>query len=161
MIIHLIWAQDNSGGIGKMGKLPWKIPEDLYHFKKLTINSTIIMGRKTWESLPKKPLPKRRNIVLSSKRMEDVECYNSIENCIKTLKNDKIKKVFVIGGAKVYKNFIFFADELHITYVNKKIIGIDTFLPFSKDKINNTFKIVKEYELSKNALYTHWIKIIN
>ena len=67
MEIHLIWAQDKNGGIGKDGKLPWHISEDLINFKKITSNNTIIMGRKTWESLPKKPLPNRRNIVLSSK----------------------------------------------------------------------------------------------
>ena len=56
MEIHLIWAQDNNGGIGLNGKLPWHISEDLKNFKKITSNSTIIMGRKTWESLPIKPL---------------------------------------------------------------------------------------------------------
>ena len=79
MKIHLIWAQEINGGIGKNGKLPWHISEDLQNFKKLTLESTILMGRKTWESLPIKPLPKRRNIVLSSKKVADVECYTSIE----------------------------------------------------------------------------------
>ena len=60
MEIHLIWAQENNGGIGKNGQLPWHIPEDLKNFKKLTLNSTIVMGRKTWESLPFKPLPKKK-----------------------------------------------------------------------------------------------------
>ena len=62
MLIHLIWAQDAKSGIGKNGKLPWHISEDLINFKKLTLHSTILMGRKTWESLTKKPLPKRKNI---------------------------------------------------------------------------------------------------
>ena len=64
MKIHLIWAQDEKGGIGKNGQLPWHIIEDLKNFKLLTKNSTIIMGRKTWDSLPIKPLPERENIVL-------------------------------------------------------------------------------------------------
>ena len=87
MEIHLIWAQENNGGIGKNGQLPWHIPEDLKNFKKLTLNSTIVMGRKTWESLPFKPLPKRRNIVFSSRIFEDVETYNNINQFMKKLYN--------------------------------------------------------------------------
>ena len=66
MNIELIWAQDENGGIGKNGKLPWHISEDLQNFKKITAGFPIIMGRKTWESLPKKPLPERRNIVIKT-----------------------------------------------------------------------------------------------
>ena len=65
MNIQLTWAQDKKGGIGKNGKLPWHISEDLKNFKKLTTGHTIIMGRKTWDSLPVKPLPNRKNIILS------------------------------------------------------------------------------------------------
>ena len=78
MKIHLIWAQDKNGGIGYKGQLPWHIPEDLQNFKKLTLNSTILMGRKTWESLPIKPLPRRRSIVLTPKKNLEVESYQSI-----------------------------------------------------------------------------------
>ena len=73
MKIHLIWAQDENGGIGKDGNLPWHISEDLKNFKRLTSSFTILMGRNTWESLPVRPLPKRRNIVLSSNEVPDVE----------------------------------------------------------------------------------------
>ena len=119
MQIHLIWAQDENGGIGKDGKLPWYISEDLKNFKKLTSGSTILMGRNTWESLPVKPLPERRNIVLSSKVLIDAECYTSVEECIETLDGDGTEKLFVIGGSTVYRNFIHRADELHITQVNE------------------------------------------
>ena len=85
MDIELIWAQDQNGGIGKDGKLPWHISEDLQNFKKITSGSPIIMGRKTWESLPFKPLPNRRNIVLSSKQLDNIETYRSIDDCIKNL----------------------------------------------------------------------------
>ena len=119
MKIHLIWAQEINGGIGKDGKLPWYISEDIQNFKKLTLDSTILMGRKTWESLPNRPLSNRRNIVLSSKEVPHVECYTSIEECIKKLNNESIDKLFVIGGSTVYRNFIHRADELHITQVNK------------------------------------------
>ncbi|MDP7465479.1 MAG: dihydrofolate reductase, partial [Candidatus Marinimicrobia bacterium] len=82
MKIHLIWAQDENGGIGKDGNLPWHISEDLKNFKRLTSGFTILMGRNTWESLPVRPLPERRNIVLSSKEVPDVEYYTSVEECI-------------------------------------------------------------------------------
>ena len=90
----MIWAQDQNGGIGKDRKLPWHIPEDLKNFKKLTFNSTIVMGRKTWASLSIKPLPGRRNVVLSSNSIAEVECYNTIEQCIETLYKDDVKQLF-------------------------------------------------------------------
>ena len=84
MIIHLIWAQEKDGGIGINNSLPWHISEDLKNFKKITLNKPIIMGRKTWDSLPFKPLPHRRNIVLSSLSMNEVECYTNLENCLES-----------------------------------------------------------------------------
>ena len=102
MKIHLIWAQEINSGIGKDGKLPWNISEDLKNFKKLTLDSTILMGRNTWESLPIRPLPERRNIVLSSKEVSDVECYTSVEECIETLYGEGIEKLFVMGGSRIY-----------------------------------------------------------
>ena len=98
MEVHLIWAQDKNGGIGKNGKLPWHISEDLKNFKKITLNSTIIMGRKTWESLPIKPLPNRENIVLSTTLDDDILIFKSYEDCIKDLQKRTVPKVFVIGG---------------------------------------------------------------
>ena len=88
MEVHLIWSQDSNGGIGKDGKLPWHISEDLQNFKKITSNSTIIMGRKTWDSLPFKPLSNRRNIVLSRTKQNQVETYASYESCIAKLEKD-------------------------------------------------------------------------
>ena len=158
MKIHLIWAQDQNGGIGKCGKLPWYIPEDLKNFKKLTHNATIVMGRKTWESLPVKPLPNRRNVVLSSNPIKDIENYNSIEQCAKKLYEDAVKKIFVIGGAQIFQHFIYKSDELHITIINAETEGIDIYFPVSIFTIQKKFNKVDEYTLGKNALYTHWIK---
>ena len=158
MQIHLIWAQDENGGIGKDGKLPWYISEDLKNFKKLTSGSTILMGRNTWESLPARPLPERRNIVLSSKVLSDVECYTSVEECIEKLDNDGTKKFFVIGGSTVYHNFIHRADKLHITQVNEMTQGIDTYFPVTMLKIKKQFEKINETELSKKAIYTQWVK---
>ena len=158
MKIHLIWAQDENGGIGKDGKLPWHISEDLKNFKRLTSGSTILMGCNTWESLPIRPLPERRNIVLSSKVLSDVECYTSVEECIETLDGDGTEKLFVIGGSTVYRNFIHRADELHITQVNEMTPGIDTYFPVKMLKIKKEFEKINETELSKKAIYTQWVK---
>ena len=158
MQIHLIWAQDENGGIGKNGKLPWHISEDLINFKKLTLGSTIIMGRTTWESLPIKPLPERRNIVLSSKMLSDIECYTSVEECVKILNDEGIEKFFVMGGSMIYHNFIHRADELHITQVNEITEGIDTYFPVSMLKIKNEFEKINETKLNNKAIYTQWVR---
>ena len=158
MQIHLIWAQDENGGIGKDGKLPWHISEDLKNFKKLTSSSTILMGRNTWESLPVKPLPERRNIVLSSKVLSDVECYTSVEECIETLDGDGTEKLFIIGGSTVYHNFIHRADELHITHVDELTEDIDTYFPVTILKIQKEFEQIEEWALSDNAVSSRWVK---
>ena len=158
MKIHLIWAQDKNGGIGKNGKLPWHISEDLQNFKKLTLDSTILMGRKTWESLPIRPLSNRRNIVLSSRKVADVECYTSVRKCIERLDDDGTDKLFVIGGSTVYRNFIYRADELHITQVDNVIEGIDTFFPVTMLKIKNEFEKINEKKLINQAIYNQWIR---
>ena len=159
MKIHLIWAQDHNGGIGKDGNLPWHISEDLKNFKRLTSGSTILMGRNTWESLPIRPLPERRNIVLSHKEIADVECYMSVEECVEILDGDGTEKLFVIGGSTVYRNFIHRADELHITHVDEMTEGIDTYFPVTMLKIQQKFERIEKWILSDHAIYSHWVKL--
>ena len=91
-----------------------------------------------------KPLPKRRNIVLSSNSIVDVENYNSIEQCIESLYQDDVKKIFVIGGAQIYQNFIHRSDQLHITLIDSNIEGIDTYFPISMAKIKSMFNKEEE-----------------
>jgi len=159
MNIHLVWAQDLNGGIGKNGKLPWHISEDLQNFKKITLDSVIIMGRSTWNSLPLKPLPKRRNIVLSNTKIENVEVYHTINDCIDILKKEKIELVYIIGGETIYKQFFKFADFLHITFIDAIISDIDTFFPLSMKEIKNLFFQTSGKQLSNNAHYTFWARI--
>ena len=159
MEIHLIWAQDKYGGIGENGKLPWHVSEDLKNFKKITLNSTIIMGRKTWDSLPIKPLPKRENIILSSKKQSSGTTYHSLEECLAILKKRKINKVFIIGGRSIYKLFFNLADYLHISYINIKNDNINEFFPFRISHIKRKFQIIDEKKLSTNSNYTYWKKI--
>ena len=158
MNIHIIWAQDNNGGIGKNNELPWHISEDLINFKKITNNHTIIMGRKTWDSLPIKPLPNRRNIVLSSKKVNNIECYKSIESCLKKITDDKINDAFVIGGEMIYNSFFNLANILHITFINRSINEVDTFFPVSIEVIKENYKMVSKVELTSSCIYTKWVK---
>ena len=159
MEIHLIWAQDKYGGIGENGKLPWHVSEDLKNFKKITLNSTIIMGRKTWDSLPIKPLPKRENIILSSKKQSSGTTYHSLEECLTNLKKRKTSKVFIIGGRSIYRLFFNLADYLHISYINIKNDNINEFFPFKTLEIKRLFNKVDERKLSKNTKYTYWEKL--
>ena len=158
MQIHLIWAQDQNGGIGIDGNLPWHIPADLKNFKKLTLGSTVLMGRNTWESLPVQPLPERRNVVLSSRDIADVECYTSVEECIEKLDAQGTSILFVIGGSKVYRNFVHRADELHITLVDRNTEGIDTYFPVTMQKIKEEFEKISGIDLCADATYSHWVR---
>ena len=156
--IHLIWAQDDTGGIGINGKLPWHISSDLKNFKKITLNSIIIMGRKTWDSLPIKPLPKRTNIVLSKNKQTNVTTYNSYNECIKNLQKKNVKKIFIIGGRSIYKLFFNDAQYLHITNINLVKNDINEFFPISFDEIKNKFNKISTSNLSKEATYSLWGK---
>ena len=158
MNIHMIWAQDSNNAIGKGGALPWHFSEDLKNFKKLTIGHIIVMGRKTWDSLPINPLPNRRNIVISTKKKLEVESYTSIEECIDTLKNNNEMDIFIIGGASIYKFFYKYANILHITFINKVHIGVDAFFPIGLDQINSDFNLVQENIVDNQIKFTKWAR---
>ncbi|HOQ79252.1 MAG TPA: dihydrofolate reductase [Candidatus Absconditabacterales bacterium] len=118
--------------IGKDNKLPWHYPEDLQYFKKTTSGFPIIMGLNTYYSIGR-PLPNRRNIVLSSQeiQIEGVEIFHSIPELLETVKDEK--EIFVIGGASIYKQFLPLADKVYLTEIKKEYDG-DTFFPeFEKD----------------------------
>ncbi len=119
--------------IGKDGDLAWRLPEDLKWFKKLTLGHPIVMGRKTMDSLPNGPLPKRRNVVISRsgvKAAEGFEIVGSCEEAIELLKEEEV--VFIIGGAQIYGEMIPQCDEVLLSYVFNPYEG-DTFLPNFED----------------------------
>ena len=125
--IGLIWSQSFNGVIGRDGKIPDEFLSDLQHFKNLTINQTVVMGRKTWESLPIKPLPNRVNIVLTSdvdyQVPEGVQVIHSLEGLEVTT-----EYLYFIGGTKVLELGYPLANEIYIT-VNKLVCEGDTFAP--------------------------------
>ena len=120
-MISIIVAVSEDWGIGKDNELLWHISEDLKRFKRLTSGNTVIMGKKTWESLPRRPLPGRKNIVLTDDPSEcihwSITAY-SIEDALS--KCEKEEEIFVIGGESVYRQFMPIADWLYITHVHRK-----------------------------------------
>jgi dihydrofolate reductase len=120
-MISIIVAVSEDLGIGKNNELLWQISEDLKRFKRLTLGNTVIMGKKTWESLPKRPLPGRKNIVITDVPGESFEgavSAYSIEDSIN--KCAKGEEVFIMGGGSIYRQFMPLADKLYITHVHKK-----------------------------------------
>lgn len=129
MKISIIAAVARNNAIGIDNKLLYWLPNDLKNFKKLTSGHTILMGRKTFESLPKGALPNRRNIVLSRQKLNlpGCEVYPSIEEALKHCATDE--QLYVIGGAKIYEQLIEFADELLLTEVDDVPAKADAFFP--------------------------------
>ncbi len=145
--IYAICAMDLNNGIGKNNLLPWKLKQDMVFFKNITTKTIdpkkqncVIMGRKTWESIPesKRPLTNRINIVLT--RDKEYQAKNAITlNSINEifLNNKKIETFFVIGGAEIYKKFFNLFDGIYITEIQKKY-DCDVFFP----KIPSKFSII-------------------
>ena len=125
-MIGLVWAQSANGVIGRDGTLPWHLPEDLKLFRSLTTGTTVLMGRRTWESLPPRfrPLPGRRNLVLSRTPQEGVETFPDLPQALAAAAGD----VWVIGGAAVYRAALPLADRIVVTEIQESFDG-DTFAP--------------------------------
>ena len=150
--IIIIAAISENSTIGKDNKIPWHYKEDFQHFKDLTLNHPVIMGRKTWESLPIKPLPKRKNIILTRNKdyvAEDVFLANSIESALNLCPDES--KIYIIGGQNIYQTFMELANKLEITRIHKTIEG-DTFFP----EIDlNKWKIIKQEDKGKFSFVTY------
>lgn len=129
MHISIIVAIAKNYAIGFENKLLYWLPNDLKRFKALTTGHTIIMGRRTFESLPKGALPNRRNIVLSRQDIEfpDAERYPSLESALAQCRDDE--EVFIIGGASVYRDALPLADKLYITHIDDTPEAADAFFP--------------------------------
>lgn len=128
--ISIIAAVDRRMAIGFQNKLLFWLPNDLKRFKALTTGNTIIMGRKTFESLPKGALPNRRNVVLSTNpdtNFPGTEVFPSLEAALKSCREDG--HIYIIGGETVYRQAIAFADELCLTEVDSVAPEADAFFP--------------------------------
>lgn len=129
MTLSIIAAINKKRGIGFQNKLLYWLPNDLKRFKALTTGHTILMGRHTFESLPKGALPNRRNVVLSRQDLhfEGAECFHSLAEALKSCKEEE--EVFIIGGAMLYTEALSLADRLYLTEVEDDQVPADTFFP--------------------------------
>ena len=131
MRIGVIWAQAQGGVIGKDNTIPWRLPEDMAHFKAVTMGCPVIMGRKTWDSLPAKfrPLPGRRNIVITRQpgwQADGAERAGALADAIALC--GEVPRAWVIGGAQIYRLALPLADAAEITEVGLEVEG-DAFAP--------------------------------
>src|SRR5690625_1287933 len=122
---------DNNNVIGSNNELPWHLPKDLQFFKEKTINHTIVMGRKTFESIGR-VLPKRKHIILTRNNelsyQEDVEIFHNIEDVINLSRKLGNEELFVIGGGHIFTQLLPYADRLYITHIDEEFNG-DAFFP--------------------------------
>ena len=129
----IIVAVGADGAIGKKGELIWSLPGDLKRFKELTMGHPVIMGRKTWESLPKKPLPGRRNIVITRNKDYMAEGGETVSSVDEALKLAGEESPFIIGGAEIYKAFMPFATRIYLTEVDDSTPDADAWLHLNLD----------------------------
>lgn len=152
-MLSIIAALNESYVIGKDNKLPWHIPDDLKRFKKLTTGKTIVMGRKTFESLPG-VLPNRKHIIITENmnytyNNDNVKIVHNIKEILKY--KDSKDDVFIIGGGKIYAEFLPYCEKLYLTKVHSNQIG-DTYFP--KFDINNYKILEDEKHESEGITYT-------
>ncbi|MFZ2621461.1 MAG: dihydrofolate reductase [Minisyncoccia bacterium] len=131
--ITIIVAMDRNRVIGKQGEIPWSghLRDDMKHFKDYTTGKTVVMGRKTWDSIPPKfkPLPMRENVIMTNdQRFKASDCFLiHSPDAIKSLSG--IQEICIIGGAEIYKLFLPMADKLIVTIVDTEVLGGDAFFP--------------------------------
>jgi dihydrofolate reductase len=128
-MLGLVWAQTLGGVIGAEGVMPWHLPEDLAHFRSVTRGSAVIMGRRTWDSLPERfrPLPGRDNVVITRQpdwAAEGASVAHSLDEALALSEGP----VWVIGGAEIYRLALPYADHLEVTEIDAEIVG-DTLAP--------------------------------
>ena len=163
MQINLIYARARNGVIGKLGTLPWHLPEDLAHFKRTTLGCPVIMGRKTWDSLPPqfRPLPGRTNIVITRQQdWKDIGCEpaNTLPEALFICEQiqPKPEQVWVIGGAQIYAETISLAQRIVVTEIDADFEG-DAFAPQLDETWHET---ARESHLSKIGLTFSFVTYI-
>tara|TARA_Y100001970_G_scaffold251764_1_gene324934 strand:- start:98 stop:604 length:507 start_codon:yes stop_codon:yes gene_type:complete len=164
-LLSLIVAFDQNRVIGKDGTLPWSLPRDLRRFKEISLGKTVVMGRKTHQSIGR-ILPDRKNVVISSNAsLVDANClcFTSLRKALKALEGDK--EVFIIGGESIYRESIPLADKIYLTEIDCSVEGGDVYfpkldlheweieikekyLPDLKNKFGMTFKVLHKKKIT-------------
>lgn len=154
MKVCIVVAVDNNYAIGKDNRLLWRLPNDLKFFKKITEGNTVVMGRMTYESIGK-PLVNRRNIVISQNQgliIEGCVVCNSIEAALEMCKGEE--EIFVIGGGKIYSQFLKYADTIYLTQVHTSVPDADTFFPRLESKEWNK-KVLEENKADEKHAFDY------
>lgn len=138
MVLTLIAGVARNGAIGRDNALLWSLPEDMKHFRSATMGAPVVMGRKTWQSLPERfrPLPGRHNIVLSRQpgfEAPGASVVAGLDEAIALARRDHAARVFVIGGERVYREALPFADELMLTEIERDFDGDAHFPAFGRE----------------------------
>lgn len=159
-MIAFLWAEDQKHLIGNQGQLPWSLPADMAYFKKLTLNHTVVMGRKTYESIPNPPLSKRHNIVLSTQLdfevPQTVTLYHNLADLVAVMTANPDRNYFVIGGAALFEQLQAEVTDLFVTEIGAVFEG-DVFMP---QLDYQAFDLVDSYEgtVDEKNKYPHTFK---
>ncbi len=157
MAINIIVAMDRQRVIGKKNTLPWHLPADLQHFKQLTLGNTVIVGRKTHESIIARlgrPLPGRKTIVVTRQNLEPRDNLAVAGSLPDALALAKDKEVFVIGGAQIYEQALPLADRIYLTRIEAEVEDGDTFFP-KIDKAQWQQMAIAEYQPDDRNPYAY------
>lgn len=154
MRLAIIAALGRNRVIGRKGKLPWHVPEDLKRFKRLTTGHPVLMGRKTFDSLGR-PLANRRNVVVSSQQIPGVECHRSPGEALKALAKEDL--VFILGGGQIYSQLLEKVDYLYLTVIEGDFDG-DTHFPPYEHLIGKLFRLVKS-EPGEGFAFQDYVRI--
>lgn len=159
-LITLIAARAENGCIGANNTLPWHLPEDFAFFRSYTMGKTVIMGRKTWESLPRRPLPERRNLVVSRQAnyaADGAEVFAGLDAALAACAD--AEEAVIIGGAEIYRQALAYATDLRLTEVHLTVDG-DAFFPdFSREIWQ---EVSRENRVSANGTafdLVHWRRV--
>lgn len=129
-MISIVVARARNGAIGRGNDIPWHAPEDLAFFQRETLGGAVIMGRRTWDSLPRRPLPRRLNIVVTSRPGDSDEAlFLPLDQTVAAARAAGFFRIYAIGGAEIYHAFLPLADRLLITEVDLDVPDADTFFP--------------------------------
>lgn len=156
--LYLLAALASNGVIGCDNKMPWHLPEDLKHFKQLTLGHIVIMGRKTYESMGK-PLPERINIVITRQPMfsaQNIIVVSSIETALQACAGYPDKKRFVIGGSEIYQQTLPMSQRLYLTEIQKDFEGNRYFPAFDRNQWSETTREIHQQNIA-NGLEYHFV----
>jgi dihydrofolate reductase len=155
----IVVAMDKNRVIGRDGKIPWHLPNDLKHFRELTIGHVVIMGRKTFESIGK-PLPGRVNVVLTRQKnyaLPGIVVHHSLEDALSVFADSE--KIFIIGGAEIYREALPLVNRLYVTLVMNEFVG-DTYFP-EIDKKTWDLIIFRPIGADDKNPFIHWFMKYN